>query len=451
MNNDLRNNHSSMSSNKYIANKRYPRENRIIYKESFIKDKNKEMVDINSKKNKKILIDSYNDKRPSNQKVILIPKEASKYPANYTPGPNPYNSDIIKGYYIDRREGYHLEYQIRLKENQEEFDENERRKYYEENMKNGGDEIEDEEGNAGEDEEEMEMEMENGNEYNNISPQKYIGQFNNYNDYIGDGIVRNNVPNYSPYQNQNGQNLLYYYKKKNLNYNPNYEQDNDLEKEKDGQYIIESPANQYIKINNNIPYNRKRVIVNLGDSVSSEAYAKRYKNQISPSYTDNSSRIYVKPKTKYNSINNGISTEERDIESKQDITYNAANNGAYLRRPFNYNDTDENEISKYNKIYNYDADSLNFVEPTIYNFPNNDINKGGKVDLNNYTILKSKGKRDDNDDNYEDDEERKILEDYDIDKEKLDKIIRLQKYIKAYIQVVEIKSLSSASKKNNLN
>ena len=439
MNNDLRNNHSSMSSSKYIANKRYPREDRY-YKESFIKDKNKEMLDIQSKGNKTIVIDSYSNKRPSNEKVLLIPKEVSKYPSNYAPGPNPYNADIIKGYYIDRREGYNPDYQIPLNDNQEEFDENGQRNYYEQNMKNSGDEIEGEEENAGEDEEEMEIE--NGNEYNNISPQKDIEHFNNY-DYIGDGIVRNNIPNYSPYQNQNGQNIPYYYKKKNLKYT-NYAQENENQIENiDEQYIIESPANQYIKINTSMPYNRKRILVNLGESVSSEAYATK-NNQISPSFADNSSKIYVKPKTNYNNMNNGISTEERGIESKQDITNNSANNRAYLRRPFNYNDTEENEIKKYNKIYNYDEDSLN-VEPPIYKFTNSDINKGGKVDLTNYAILKTKGKRNENEDDYEDDEERKILEEYDIDEEKLENIIRLQKYMKARIQVVEIKIIKIQS------
>ena len=49
MNNDLYNNHSSESSNMYIANKRYPQLNRY-YQESNIKDKG--MLDTKSKGNK---------------------------------------------------------------------------------------------------------------------------------------------------------------------------------------------------------------------------------------------------------------------------------------------------------------------------------------------------------------------------------------------------------------
>ena len=430
MNNDLRNNHSSMSSNKYIANNRPQGDNRL-YKESYIKDKNKAMFDIQSKGNKTIFFDSDNDKKSSNQKELLISKAVSRYPTNYAPGPDPYNSDIVKGYFIDRRQGYNPVYQIPLNENQEEEDENDERNIYydqnQQNIKNGGDEIEDEDGNVGEDEEEMEIENGNENQYNN-----------NYNNYIGDGIVRNNIPNYSPYQNQNGQNILYF-RKKNL-YNRNYSQENENQNENiEGPYIIESPAQQYININSNMqPYNRKRILGNLGDSASSEVYAKNYNNQISPSYTDNSSKIYVKPKTKYNNVKNGISTEERGIESNQEITNNVANNGANLRRPFNYMDNEEKELKIYNKINNYDEDSINVVEPPIYNIPNNDINKGGKVDLNNFRIIKKKGKR--TEDEYEGNDEEKIIEEeYNIDEDKLKQIIKLQKYLKNHIQVTEIK------------
>ena len=439
MNNDLRNNHSSMSSNKYIANKRSQGDNRF-YKESYIKDKNKAMLDIQSKGNKTIFFDSDNDKRPSNQKELLISKAVSRYPTNYAPGPNPYNSDIVRGYFVDKRQGYNPVYQAPLNENQEEEDENDQRNIYyqqnQQNIKNGGDEIEDEDGNVGEDEEEMEIENGNENQYNN-----------NYNNYIGDGFVRNNIPNYSPYQNQNGQNILYF-RKKNL-YNRNYGQENENQNENiDGQYIIESPAQQYININNNNrqPYNRKRILGNLGDSASSEAYAKNYNNQISPSYTDNSSKIYVKPKTKYNNVKNGISTEERGIESNQEFTNNVANNGANLRRPFNYTDYEEKEYKKYNKINNYDEDSINVVEPPVYNIPNNDINKGGKVDLNNFRIMKKKGKRNDVEvEEEENDEEKIIEEEYDIDEDKLKQLIKLQKYVKAHIQVIEIKIIKIQS------
>ena len=51
------------------------------------------------------------------------------------------------------------------------------------------------------------------------------------------------------------------------------------------------------------------------------------------SNTDNSTIIYMKPKSKQNNnLNNGISTEERGIESKESPN-NAANNGSYLKKP----------------------------------------------------------------------------------------------------------------------
>ena len=381
MNNDLNNNHGSINSNKYIANRRYPRENKF-YQESYIKDK--AILDMQSKGNRINYFDSDKDKRPSNQNNLYNSKGISRFPTNYAAGPNPYNADIIKGYYVGAKDedGYNNQYQIPLNENEEEIEEDEQRNnYYRQNIKNGGEEIDDEEGNAGEDEEEVE----NGNEYN---------------EYIGDGIVRNNIPNYSP--NQNGQNILYYRKKNLGKYNPNYAPENENENVED-EYIMESPAkNDNINKYNMQPYKRRHILGNLADSASSEAYAKK-NIQISP-YTDNNSRIYVKPKTKYNSINNGISTEERGIESKKESPNNVANNGAYLRRPFHYPDYEDNEISKYNKINNYDEDSINVVEPPMYNNSNNDRIKGGKVDLNTFGIRKNRGRKDEEEEEEEEDE-----------------------------------------------
>ena len=435
MNNDLRNNHSSVSSNKYIANKRYPPLRRF-YQESIIKDKNQGMLDTRSKGNRTIFFDSDNDKRPSNQKDLLISKAVSKYPTNYAAGPHPYNDGVIQGYYVNAQGDpryNNRQYQIPLREiNQNEDEEEEQENnYYRQNIENGGEEIEDEEGNEIEEEE-----IENGNEYENASPQK-----NNlpYNAYIGDGIVRNNIPDYSP--NPNGQNIRYYKKKKflnfNNNYNDNYIPENENENQ-DDQYIMESPQKSFnLKDYSQPIYNKKRILGNLGDSASSEAYANT-NNQKSPNI-DSISRIYVKPKTKYhtNNIKNGISPEERGIESKIESTNNVANNGNYLRRPNQYMDTEENELYKYdkfNKINNYDQDSINVVEPPIYTYPINERNKGGKVDLNTLGIIKNRGKDDDNP------EEKGLENEYEIAEEKIVYIIKLQKYYKAYHQVKETKA-----------
>ena len=212
MNNDYINNHSSMSSNKYIANfnQKFPQLSRHI-QESYIKNQNNGILDVNSKGNRNIFFDSDNERKPSNQKDLLISKAVSKYPANYAPGPNPYNDGVVKGYYINYKgepKFNNKTYQIPLREIEDERNEEyQRRNYYRDNEEdNGGEE---------DNEEDDEMEMENGNEYGDISPQKAVGEYNEYNDYIGDGIVRNNnIPNYSPNQNGQNQNIPYYQKKK---------------------------------------------------------------------------------------------------------------------------------------------------------------------------------------------------------------------------------------------
>ena len=408
MNNDYINNHSSMSSNKYIANfnQKFPQLSRHI-QESYIKNQNKGILDVNSKGNRNIFFDSDNERKPSNQKDLLISKAVSKYPANYAPGPNPYNDGVVKGYYINYKgepKFNNKTYQIPLREIEDERNEEyQRRNYYRDNEEdNGGEE---------DNEEDDEMEMENGNEYGDISPQKAVGEYNEYNDYIGDGIVRNNnIPNYSPNQNGQNQNIPYYQKKNlnyyNNNYNRNYgqydenqmdnENQNIEEEEDDGQYLIESPTKTY-NYNKRQPYQRRRIMGNLGDSASSEAYANNNKNIQRTPIIENNSRIYVKPKPRNNNIT-GISTEERGIESIRDSTNNA-NNMNYSRiknkKPYQYIDTEENDVNKYNKNNNYDEDSLNVVEPPIYNYPNIDRDKGGKVDLN-FGIIKNRTKRDEN-------------------------------------------------------
>ena len=296
-------------------------------------------------------------------------------------------------------------------------------------------------GNAGDDEEEME----NGNEYNDdISPQQNMGQ---YNQYIGDGIVRNNIPNYSP--NPNGQNIVYYKKKKLGRYNYNISPQNEFyneNKNEKNKYNVESPANNDQNINYNIqPYQRRHILGNLGDSASPEAYAINYNNnQISPSNPDNNSRIYVKPKTNYNNINNGISTEERGIESRESPN-NVAHNGANLRRPFQIMEYEDNENNNYNRLNNYDEDSINVVEPPLFNYQNNERFKGGKVDLN--ALINKRGRKgreyqdqdrdeDENEENYKNKNEKKKEDEFkfDIDEEKLVNIIKLQKAIKAHMK-----------------
>ena len=445
MNNDLNNNHSSMSSNNYIANRRRnPIENQY-YQEYYNKDKNRGMFDIKSKGNRTIFFDSDNDKRPSNQKDLLISRQISKYPTNYAPGPNPYNAEIIKGYILGNQEDprYNKQYPNSLKENEDDYDDQRYNyNYYRPNIKNGGDNIGEEDGNIGEDEEEMENGNENDfNENIDYSPQQPIGQ---QNAYIGDGIVRNNIPDYSP--NSNGQRNPYY-KKKNLGkYIQNYGPENENENE-EIKYITGSPEDNYnMKKNNNQPYKRRRILGNLADSASSEAYAKK-KIQVSPSNHDSNSIIYVKPRTQYNNMNNGISTEERGIESRKDSPINADNNGAFIRRPFQYRDYQDDEKNKYNRRVSYDKDTANDEIPS-YNYQNNDINKGGKVDLNNFAILKKRGKREKEEDEDEDKnkEERKIKEKYNIDEERLLNIINFQKAIKSFIEERKLRKLDSVIK-----
>ena len=440
MNNDLYNNHSSESSNMYIANKRYPHLNKYI-KRSYIKDKHKAMLDTKSKGNKTIFFDSDNELRPSNQKDLLISKAISKYPTNYAPGPNPYNDGIIQGYYVNAPEDPRYirrnQYQYPLREIDDDNDDQMNSDCYERNIENGGEDIEDDEGNEGDFEGEGDIDVENGKEYLEVSPQSAA---NYYNDYVGDGIVRNNIPNYSP--DSNGQNVRYYKKKKlnlysNNNFN-NYEQENENEND-DEQYIIESPQDNYNM--NRQPYRKRRVLGNLGDSASSEAYANNInQNNQSP---ENYSRIYIKPKTRYNrnmnnaNNNNGISTEERGIESQRESPNNDLKNGSYLRKPpYHYEESDENDTNKYNKLNNYDEDSINVVEPPLYNHPLNEEKKGGKVDLNNYALLKNRGKKEE----YNDDEERDDLDDdYEINEEKIIYIIKLQRKVKSHIKTRENK------------
>ena len=423
MNNDLINNHSSMSSNIPIANQSNPQMDRFI-QESYIRNKNKGVLDIQSKGNRTIFFDSDNEKRPSSQKELLISKTVSKYPTNYAAGPNPYNDGIVQGYFVNNRgepKYNHKTYQEPIREI--EFERNEGNpgmNYYRDNIEVGGDEI----GYQNEGENEEDIEMQNANQYDDYSPQKAVGE---YNEYIGDGIVRNIIPNYSPNQN------VPYYKKKNLNnynmynnYNRDYVQMNENE---DDQYDMESPIKNYNY--NREPYKRRHILGNLGDSASSEAYANNNNQIQKPSIIDSSQRVYVKPRSRTNNLNlHGISTEERGIESRIESTNNANSNmRTFLKRPYHYIDSEENELvrNKFNKHINYDEDSLNVVEPPSHNYSRD---KGGKVDLN--LILKNRGrkpnreegereneeeKEEERDEEREDEREREIEEERDEERE----------------------------------
>ena len=412
MNNDFINNHSSMSSNMPIANQNNPQLDRFI-QESYLRNKNKGVLDIQSKGNRTIFFDSDNEKRPSSQKDLVISKTVSKYPTNYAAGPNPYNDGIVQGYFVNNRGEPRFNqktYQEPIREI--DFERNEGKpgiNYYRDNGEIGGDEVEYQ--NEGENEEDIEMQ--NANQFDDYSPQKAIGE---YNEYIGDGIVRNNIPNYSP--NQNVQNVPYY-KKKNFNeynmynnYNRDYDQMNEMENEND-QYDMESPTKNYNY--NGEPYKRRHILGNLGDSASSEAYANN-SNQIQKTpIIDPNKRIYVKPRSRVNILNlNGISTEERGIESRIESTNNPNSNmRTFLKKPYHYIDSEENELvrNKFNKNINYDEDSLNVVEPPSHSY-NRD--KGGKVDLN--LMLKNRGRKS-NREEKEEEREREIEEERDGERE----------------------------------
>ena len=259
----------------------------------------------------------------------------SKYQNNLGQIRSPYQEEIVTGYYINSG------------------DED---RYTNENGKEEGIDIEEN------------MNMENGEEKDNLNDE-----------VIGDGeYVRYDMTNDNNYNNDyspnlNGQDIYAYYNLRNINNNLNnssakknsnnmYSNDpkeytDKNEEENNEEYIIESPEKNnnvfrstnynYNNNNNNKIYQKRRIFRNLRDSASSEAYA--IKSNTRSTITENKNHgIYIKPRKTYNisNINNGISTEERGIES--------------LKKPY--------EIIEESPIYDY---------PQI---PQQD--KGGKVDLN---------------------------------------------------------------------
>ena len=200
MNNGLRNNHSSQGSNKYIANRRNPRLKKIN-KESNIKDIG--MLYTQLKENKTNIFDIDNGKSPVNIKDLIITRSISKHPTNYVSVPNTFSDNVIYGYFISAKKTK-LNYNnatypttIRKDKKQKKYLINEdgykpRNKnyfYLRKNLENDGYEIKDKQGSDGEEEHEN---HENENEYDINSPSKIVG---NYNQNIGDGIVRNNSTN----------------------------------------------------------------------------------------------------------------------------------------------------------------------------------------------------------------------------------------------------------------
>ena len=357
MNNDYKANHSSNNPN-------YPNAKRIPsnYNQRFFQPN----------------ANTYYDQNTQNSPYVKSQiKRNIRYQNNQRP--NPYEEEIVRGYYINSGD----EHRFRNENGKEE-------------------EIEIEEN----------LDMENGEEHINDG-------------FIGDGeYVRNDMTNennnydYSP--NLNGQNLYAYYNLRNINNNNlnnnkisnyNYEPKEDpeeIEEKENNEYLMESPQKdqnnnfsntQYNNFNNKV-YQKRRVLGNLKDSASSEAYATKSISRATLTDYRNSG-IYIKPKTSYNNNinkNNGISTEERGIESLKESTKKVSYGNNY-------------EILE---------------ESPIYNYPENQSkDKGGKVDFNlSLTKLKNniKNKR------------KKDEEKYDIDwyKNNLDKIIKIQATFRYY-------------------
>ena len=368
MNNDYKAykaNHSSMSSNKPIAKRILQNINRSTFQHD--SQNNKRFI----QGNQNIYLN--NEQNPSYQMNSYYPKR----PYNIRPEPYQYEDEIVRGYYINEREGQRYK------------------------NENGGedDEI---------DIEENQVYNERDDGYENEEQNDMINE-----GFIGDSeFVRNDMSNnnnnYSP--NQNGQDIYAYYNLRNINNNLNnnkvlnreynYEpQENpeEIEQEENIEYIIQSPQqiqDNFSRTNYNFNYkiNQKRNNMdNLRDSASSEAYANESVSRATLTDYRNTG-IYTKPKIIYNNkkINNGISTEERGIESLKE-------NPKIMREE----------------------------ESPIYNYPDSQREKkGGKVDLNiSLNKIKSMKKNNTKKEEYD-------MEHY---KKHLDKIIKIQATFRYYI------------------
>ena len=293
-------------------------------------------------------------------------KNANAYnPNNEQISPN--QNEIIKGYYINTGGGQN---------------------YRRNNSPEEGIEIEENEINEDMYEREEEEDEKDNEEFKNGELEEgFIGESE---------YVRRQVPNNSPYYGP----VLDYsnFNRREYNYE-NHENNEEIEDDSNYNYLRSPNQNDFTRTNynkfGNKVYQKRRVLGNLRDSASSEAYANNKSNTRTTLTEYRNSGIYIKPKTAYNNLNNnnyGISTEERGIESLQEST----------------------------KILNQSTQ--------VYDFPKAEQKKGGKVDLNigiNKLNIKKNRK------NVEQDEPK---EEYDIPmyEQNIDKIIKIQSVYRGY-------------------
>ena len=348
MNNDLLNNHSSKSSNRFIANKKFIQPYKSV-KYSYLKNKNKANLDLQSELNKTTFFDSDKKRRPSYLKELIIAKTKIEYPLNHDPGPSREKGGSFQGdLFSPQKEPKHYSqktYQLPLKEFDKESEEDSQKKRI---IETSGDDIEDEFGKEGD--YKGGTNMKDGKEFMDISP---IKSPHTYNDYVGDGFVRNNKPNYTP--NRNDQKVRYS-KNKNLN---DYNNKCGPEKEnEEDQFVTDSPEENY----NRIPQTerRRRPKDNIRDSTSFDGYPNK----------KNNAKIYVKPKSKYNKKN-----------------YNTSNKGNSKR-------DSPNKKRKYEPyLRNLNRDNKNDEDSSLMNDFWNLKDLGGRVDLGSYAKLIRKLKK----------------------------------------------------------
>ena len=362
MNNDYKAykaNHSSMSSNKPIAKRILQKMNNSTFQQNsnnnrFIQGNRNPYI--NNENNSPYQINSYYPRNPYNIRQELYQ----------------YEDEIVRGYYINERE--------------------------EQRYKNE---------NGGEDDE---IEIEENQDYierdeNGEQNEGFIGD----SEFVRNDMSNNNN-NYSP--NQNGQDIYAYYNLRNINNNSNnnkkreynYEpQENpeEIEQEENVEYIIQSPQqiqDNFSRTNYNLNYKKNQKgnnKDNLRDSASSEAYANESVSRATLTDYKNTG-IYTRPKITYNNnkkINNGISTEERGIESLK-------GNPKIIREE----------------------------ESPIYNYPESQREiKGGKVDLN-ISLNKIKNMKKNN-----------KKEEYDMKyyEKNIDKVIKIQATLR-YFRIKEV-------------